>query len=95
MPHPQSAVLRDQQRIHRARKRPQPTKMDEFLDGDRLLELLDQYIRTGSSERIAALLTIVQGVEMSFSSRPKQSRFAQLCKRHAHHRTPRRTTAAA
>ena len=81
MPHPQSSVLKNHQRLPRVRKRPQPAKMEEMLDGDRLLGLMEKYIRAGRHERGAALVEVAAGVALSFSSPAKRMRFGYLCEK--------------
>ena len=78
MPHPQSAIFRNHQRAARMRKRAQPSRMEETLDGDRVLELMQSYIRSGEQERAVTVAEIVEGVELLFSSIEKRRKFSVL-----------------
>src|SRR5436309_6700071 len=86
MPHPQSAIFRNHQRAARMRKRAQPERMEETLDGDRMLGLMERYMRGGENERARTVAEIVEGVELLFSSVEKRRRFSGLCRRARHQR---------
>ena len=66
------------------RKRAQPSRMEETLDGDRMLGLMERYMRGGGTERAMALAEIVDGVELLFSSPQKKLRFKCLKKQQLH-----------
>jgi hypothetical protein len=95
MPHPQSAIFKNHQRAARIRKRPQPRKMEETLDGDRMLHLLEQYLREGEHGKIVALIDVVLGAELLFSSPAKRARFTYLKEREGRARLKTRKDAAA
>jgi len=95
VPHPQSAIFRDHARAARLPKRAQPKKMEETLDGDRVLELMERYLREGSTERISALLDLIHDVELLFSSPAQKNRLEHLRQRETNARLRRHRSGAA